>query len=207
MKRVIAAGFAALLVGGSSLGVSGCASMPEPCTSEWVHWKTERFISEFVHDHRSSSATPAPHPPCLRSPAAPATSNSSGILTPILTAAADHAGHGLRALDLWPEVRDALSQCDTASGRRSCSPASCGTRAWTSGRPGRSRSWACCWMTQLQADRGAQPEASLTRLIYLDASARTVRGTTSAAGGPGARCGRAGGCHGGLRDRDHAFAG
>ena len=112
MKRINATGFVALLMGGSSLVVSGCASMPEPCTSEWVHWKTERFIGEFVRDHqkqfgdaRNASAMFAK---------AGAGDPSSGIPTLILTAAGVITLATDFMSDLWPEVSDALSQCDTA---------------------------------------------------------------------------------------------
>ncbi len=112
MKRVIAAGFAALLMGGSSLGVSGCASMPEPCTSEWVHWKTERFISEFVRDHQKQFGDARAASALFAKPGA--SDNSSGIPTLILTAAGVITLAADFMSDLWPEVRDALSECDTA---------------------------------------------------------------------------------------------
>lgn len=44
MKRSLAAALAATVI-------AGCATTPEPCTAEWVDWKTERIVGEFVADH------------------------------------------------------------------------------------------------------------------------------------------------------------
>ena len=34
--------------------LTACASLePEPCTAEWVEWKTERVFSDFTRAHRS----------------------------------------------------------------------------------------------------------------------------------------------------------
>ena len=63
MKRAIAVSLAALLIGAGPLAAGGCASMPEPCTSEWVDWKTERFIGAFVHDHQEAVRRPRGTPP------------------------------------------------------------------------------------------------------------------------------------------------
>lgn len=112
MKHIIAAGFVAFLMGGSSLVVGGCASMPEPCTSEWVHWKTERFIGEFVRDHQKQFGD-ARNASAMFAKAGEG-DPSSGIPTLILTAAGVITLATDFMSDLWPEVSDALSQCDTA---------------------------------------------------------------------------------------------
>lgn len=105
MKRAAAA-LAAIV-----LGASGCATTPEPCTSEWVSWKTERLIADFVREHprafndaRNASA-----------PLAAADRDEKGNISMMVLTAA-----GLVTLaadfmsDLWPEVDDALSQCATS---------------------------------------------------------------------------------------------
>ena len=106
MKRVIAAGLVAMILG------AGCATTPEPCTSEWVHWKTERFVAKFVNDHqkefrdaRNSAALFA---------GAGGLDTSGGIPTMILAAGGMISLASDFMTDLWPEVRDSLSECDTA---------------------------------------------------------------------------------------------
>ncbi len=107
MKRAIAAGLAALV-----LGSSGCASMPEPCTSEWIDWKTERFISDFVRGHEKEFRD-------ARNSAA-MFSGVGGIDTSKNIPMVVLAAAGMISLasdfmsDLWPEVSDAVSECDTA---------------------------------------------------------------------------------------------
>jgi hypothetical protein len=107
MKRTIAASLAALV-----LGASGCASMPEPCTSEWVHWKTERFVAEFVRDHQKEFGD-------ARNSAAMFSGvggiDTSGGIPMMILAAAGVIGLASDFMsDLWPEVSDAMSECDTA---------------------------------------------------------------------------------------------
>ncbi|MEQ1609754.1 MAG: hypothetical protein ABL956_12410 [Hyphomonadaceae bacterium] len=107
MKRTIPASLVAL-----ALSASGCATTPEPCTSEWVHWKTDRFVSEFVRDHQKEFGNARSSAALLSGSAGIDT--SAGIPTMILAAA------GMLTLasdfmeDLWPDVRDAMSECDTA---------------------------------------------------------------------------------------------
>lgn len=107
MKRVIAAGLLATI-----LGAAGCATTPEPCTSEWVHWKTERFVAKFVNDHqkefrdaRNSAALFA---------GVGGLDTSGGIPTMILAAGGMISLASDFMTDLWPEVSDAVSECDTA---------------------------------------------------------------------------------------------
>lgn len=107
MKRVIAADLLATI-----LGAAGCATTPEPCTSEWVHWKTERFVAKFVNDHqkefrdaRNSAALFA---------GVGGLDTSGGIPTMILAAGGMISLASDFMTDLWPEVSDAVSECDTA---------------------------------------------------------------------------------------------
>lgn len=106
MKRVIAAGLLTTIL------AAGCATTPEPCTSEWVHWKTERFVARFVNDHqkefrdaRNSAALFA---------GVGGLDTSGGIPTMILAAGGMLSLASDFMTDLWPEVRDAVSECDTA---------------------------------------------------------------------------------------------
>ena len=32
--------------------VTACATQPEPCTPEWVQWKSEKVLNAFASDHR-----------------------------------------------------------------------------------------------------------------------------------------------------------
>lgn len=92
--------------------LASCATTPEPCTSEWVHWKTERFVAQFVRDHqkeftdaRNSSAIFSGMGGLDTSGSIPTMLLAAGGM---LTLASDFMN------DLWPEVRDAVSECDTA---------------------------------------------------------------------------------------------
>jgi hypothetical protein len=92
--------------------LASCASTPKPCTSEWVHWKTERFISRFVKDHQKEFAD-ARNSSVIFSGMG-GIDTSAGIPMMLLAAG------GMLTLasdfmnDLYPELRDAVSECDTA---------------------------------------------------------------------------------------------
>ncbi len=106
MKRAIAAGLAAIV-----LGASGCATTPEPCTSEWVSWKTERLIADFVREHPKAFNDARNASSLLAGADTDASSNvTMMVLTAagLVTLAADFMG------DVWPEVDEALSQCSTS---------------------------------------------------------------------------------------------
>lgn len=92
--------------------MAGCASMPEPCTSEWVHWKTERFIGEFVRTHQKQFAD-ARNSAVLFSGVGGADAPGNLPLL-VLTAAGVITLATDFMSDLWPEVSEALSQCDTS---------------------------------------------------------------------------------------------
>ena len=42
--------FAGALVAGL-VAVSGCATQPQPCTPEWIEWKTDRILTPFARSH------------------------------------------------------------------------------------------------------------------------------------------------------------
>lgn len=92
--------------------ISSCASMPEPCTSEWVHWKTERFVTDFVRGHRKEF-NDARNSAALFAGVG-GINTSGGIPTMILSAAGVITLASDFMSELWPEVSEALSQCDTA---------------------------------------------------------------------------------------------
>ena len=107
MKLIIATALAAM-----TLGVSGCATTPEPCTSEWVHWKTERFVAAFVNDHQKEFRD-ARNSAVMFSGVG-GIDTSANIPMIVLTAAGVLSLASDFMNDLWPEVRDAVSECDTA---------------------------------------------------------------------------------------------
>ena len=93
--------------------LSACATAPEPCTAEWVDWKTERIIGQFVVDHRKEIGELRDVAPIMFGPEgglediAP---TSMMVLTAIgaLDLALDFAN------DAWPEISDAVSECATS---------------------------------------------------------------------------------------------
>ena len=92
--------------------LSGCATTPEPCTSEWVHWKTERFVTRFVKDHQKEFADARNSSAIFSGMSGLDTSGGIPMMLlavgGMLTLASDFMN------DLWPELRDAVSECDTA---------------------------------------------------------------------------------------------
>lgn len=107
MKLIIATALAAL-----TLTASGCATTPEPCTSEWVHWKTERFVAAFVNSHQKEFQD-ARNSALLFSGMG-GIDTSGGIPMMILSAGGVLSLASDFMNDLWPEVRGAVSECDTA---------------------------------------------------------------------------------------------
>jgi len=43
----------ALMLGMCSMAAA-CATQPEPCTPEWVEWKTDRILDQFADAHRGT---------------------------------------------------------------------------------------------------------------------------------------------------------
>lgn len=92
--------------------LSACATTPEPCTSEWVHWKTERFVAAFVRDHQKEFQDARNS--ALMFQGMGGIDTSAGIPMIILAAGGVISLASDFMNDLWPEVRDAVSECDTA---------------------------------------------------------------------------------------------
>lgn len=90
--------------------LASCATMPEPCTSEWFDWKTERIIGDFVYSHRDQINRLRDVAPTMFGPEggleqiAP---TSMLVLTAIgaVELALDFAR------DTWPEISDAVAEC------------------------------------------------------------------------------------------------
>ena len=107
MIRSFAAALLALPV------LSGCNTMPEPCTAEWFDWKTERILGGFVYDHRKQIDDLREQAPRMFGPEGGLEQIAPTSLL-ILTA--------IGALDLvvdfgndaWPQITDAVSECATA---------------------------------------------------------------------------------------------
>lgn len=92
--------------------ISACTTTPEPCTAEWIDWKTERILGQFVYDHRKQIDDLREQAPRMFGPEgdleriAP---TSLLVLTAIgaLQLVVDFAD------DAWPEVADAVSECSS----------------------------------------------------------------------------------------------
>jgi len=89
--------------------VCGCATQPEPCTAEWVDWKTDRFYDAFAREHRKDIDD-------LRAVTVNLSSSSSkpDIATTAMAGAKALGLAGDFLSDTVPEIKSALSQCGTA---------------------------------------------------------------------------------------------
>ncbi|OYX49831.1 MAG: hypothetical protein B7Y90_06120 [Alphaproteobacteria bacterium 32-64-14] len=104
MMKSIAAGMMALPL------MAGCATAPQPCTSEWVDWKTQRIIGQFVAGHGKQIGELRDIAPIMFGPAgglqdiAP---NAMMVLTAIgaLDLVLEFAN------DAWPQITDAVAEC------------------------------------------------------------------------------------------------
>jgi len=90
--------------------LASCATTPQPCTSEWVDWKTERIIGEFVVDHRDQIGKLREIAPVMFGPEGGLQDIAPTSML-VLTA--------IGALDLvlefgsdaWPQITDAVAEC------------------------------------------------------------------------------------------------
>jgi len=104
MMKSIAAALLALPV------LASCATTPQPCTSEWVDWKTERIIGQFVVDHRDQIGKLREIAPVMFGPEGGLQDIAPTSML-VLTA--------IGALDLvlefgsdaWPQITDAVAEC------------------------------------------------------------------------------------------------
>lgn len=104
MIRSFAAALLALPV------LAGCNTMPEPCTSEWFDWKTERIVGQFAYEHRDQIGKLRDIAPTLLD-----TGGGSSKLAPTAVLVLTAVGALQLAVDFgqdaWPEVQDAVSEC------------------------------------------------------------------------------------------------
>jgi hypothetical protein len=104
MMKSIAAAMLALPV------LAACATTPQPCTSEWVDWKTERIIGQFVIEHRDQIGKLRDVAPVMFGPEGGLQDIAPTSML-VLTA--------IGALDLvlefgsdaWPQITEAVAEC------------------------------------------------------------------------------------------------
>lgn len=104
MMKTIAAAMLALPV------LASCATTPQPCTSEWVDWKTERIIGQFVADHGREIGELREIAPVMFGPEGGLQDIAPTSML-VLTA--------IGALDLvlefgseaWPQITEAVAEC------------------------------------------------------------------------------------------------
>ena len=104
MMKSIAAATLALPV------LTSCATTPQPCTTEWVEWKTERILSQFAIDHREDIGKLRDIAPVMFGP-------EGGLedIAPTSMMVLSVIG----ALDLvlefgsdaWPQITEAVAEC------------------------------------------------------------------------------------------------
>jgi hypothetical protein len=104
---MIRSAFAALL----ALPVlASCNTMPEPCTSEWFDWKTERILGSFAYEHRDEIGRLRDvAPTLLEAGGGPDRLAPTAVL--VLTAVGALQLAVDFAQDAWPEVQSAVSEC------------------------------------------------------------------------------------------------
>lgn len=108
MKQIIAAAITAL-------SLAACATQPEPCTAEWVEWKTERVLSDFSRGHREEIRA-------LREASERFLSSKGGEITfggamgDVLTATSSVMLATDFVSEAWPDIQSAVGQCGNAPG-------------------------------------------------------------------------------------------
>lgn len=102
-----AIGFLAL----GALLLSGCASLePEPCTTDWVQWKTDRITEGYVREFRPELRELAAFSRAMENP-------SPLLLIQMTTRLSDFQllAEAFRA-DIVPELKTAIDQCGSPTG-------------------------------------------------------------------------------------------
>lgn len=87
------------------LAVSACATQPEPCTAEWVQWKSEKVLRSFAIQHRGFLRDLQKMEGQFDSPSLLAVARIARI--------ADDAGDVIEGFneDVLPELQLAYEQC------------------------------------------------------------------------------------------------
>lgn len=94
-----------------ALLLSGCAALePEPCTPDWVEWKTDRITDGFVREYRPELRELATFSQGLENP--------SPLLLIQMTARLSDFQVMAEAFrdDIVPELKSAIDQCGSPTG-------------------------------------------------------------------------------------------
>lgn len=85
--------------------LSACVTQPQPCTPEWVEWKTDQVMTRFARSNYGTINR-------LRAASARADSNSAMLALQMATLADDFLALA-RDFDriVMPELNDAVAQC------------------------------------------------------------------------------------------------
>lgn len=85
--------------------LSACVTQPQPCTPEWVEWKTDQVLTRFARSNYGTINS-------LRAASARADSNSAMLALQMATLADDFLALA-RDFDriVMPELNDAVAQC------------------------------------------------------------------------------------------------
>lgn len=106
MIRTFAAALLALPV------LASCNTMPEPCTSEWFDWKTERIIGTFAYEHRDQIGKLREVAPTMFGPEGGLEQIAPTSMLVLTAIGALQLGLDF-AQDAWPEIKSAVSECSS----------------------------------------------------------------------------------------------
>ena len=92
----------------AGLALSGCATLePEPCTAEWIDWKTSQITDSFSSQYRSELRDMGRFARRLENPSPLVLLEMAGRLEEMRTMATDFSG------EVMPQLRAAVDQCGT----------------------------------------------------------------------------------------------
>ncbi len=92
----------------AGLALGACATQPEPCTAEWVEWKTDKIMRNFGLANYSSINKLKDFSEDLRGEPGPLTMmRLPGMIEEFQELALDFQQ------DAWPALEEAASQCGT----------------------------------------------------------------------------------------------
>ena len=96
------------LMAGLVLSLSGCATIaPEPCTSEWVEWRTSQITDSFSRQYRSELLDMKRFATRLENPSPLVLLEMTSRLQEFRSMATDFS------TSIVPELRSAVDQCGT----------------------------------------------------------------------------------------------
>jgi len=85
--------------------VSACATQPEPCTPEWVQWKSDKVLRSFAIEHRGFIRDLRKFEGKLKDPGPLTMMRIVGLADDAADVIEDFQG------DVMPELRSAYNQC------------------------------------------------------------------------------------------------